>query len=89
MQQSIPLDMCHLDCRTQAGQRRLFKVDQVVNEDASLDFAYQHTAGSLVQRVQREGGSGCFITLGLPCSGKTFLMEVTTPVSIATSAGFQ
>ena len=58
MQQSIPLDMCHLDCRTQAGQRRLFKVDQVVNEDASLDFAYQHTAGSLVQRVQREGGAG-------------------------------
>ncbi len=66
-----------LHCRAQAGQTRIFRVNQVVNEDAGLEFAYTYTAHTMVKTVRRQGGSGCFISLGLPRSGKTFMMEVS------------
>ena len=82
------LTWASLHCRAQAGQEtRAFSFNQVVNEDAGLDFAYKFTAGKLVKQVRREGGSGCFISLGLSRSGKTFLMQVSMPsLPLATSA---
>ena len=69
-----------LHCRAQAEQEtRVFTFNQVVNEDAGLNFAYNQTAGKLIKQVRREGGSGCFISLGLTRSGKTFLMQVSMP----------
>ena len=79
-----------LCCRAHAGQGpRVFYFDQVVNEDAGQDFTYHYTAHSLVKRVRKEGGAGCFITLGLPRSGKTYMMEVSMCAHLpsATSAG--
>ena len=72
------LKRASLHCRAPAEQgTRVFSFDQVVNEDAGLNFAYDYTAGKLVKQVRREGGSGCFISLGLTRSGKTFMMQVS------------
>ena len=67
----------------------MFCFDQVVNEDACQELTYNDTAHKLVQRVRSEGGAGCFITLGLPRSGKTYTMEVRMCPHLpsATSAG--
>ncbi len=79
--------MSILHCRAQAGQTHVFRVDQVVNEDAGLEFAYNYTAHNLVKTVRRQGGSGTFISLGLPRSGKTFMMEVRLLLPSVISSG--
>ena len=77
-------------CRVHAEQGTItYKFDQVVNEDAGLDFTYQYTAQGMVDTARREGGSGCFISLGLPGSGKTFLLEVTMHLPSPTSTGYR
>ncbi len=55
---------------------RTFGFNLVINEDAGLHVGNYFTAGKLVGKVRKEGGSGCFVTLGLPGSGKTYMMEV-------------
>ena len=78
--------------RAWAGQGpRVFCFDQVVSEDAGQEFTYNYTAHKLVKRVRREGGAGCFITLGVPRSGKTYTMEASMCMHLlpAASAGSQ
>ena len=77
-----------LHCRTQAERETdTYKFDQVINEDASLEFAYAYTARDMVRKVMTEGGSGCFISLGLLRSGKTFLVEVSMRLAFSNLSG--
>ena len=59
-----------------------FGFNLVINEDAGLNVAHHFTAGKLVGKVRREGGTGCFIALGLPNSGKTYMMEVSVSMHL-------
>ena len=69
----------------------MFSFDHVINEDACQELTYNDTAHKLVQHVRTEGGAGCFITLGLPRSGKTYTMEVSMcphlPAATSADAG--